>query len=105
MKRTRLRRRTPLRTRGNARTRAGQQRLDQAKAEVRGRSGGWCEAHTPACPPERHVAHHAHHVLPRSAGGQHDADNLLHVCGAGHEWIHQHPHASYQAGWLRRRTA
>jgi hypothetical protein len=94
-------RRTQISTRGHAKTRAGQVRLALAKAEVRGRSGGACEANTPACPPDRHPADHAHHVQPRSAGGLHDADNLLDVCNAGHRWIHANPAASYDAGWLR----
>jgi hypothetical protein len=104
LKRT-MKRSTPLRTRGNARTRAGQVRLEAAKAEVRGRSGGWCEASTPACPPDRHRATQAHHRLPRSQGGKHDPDNLLDVCTPAHDWIHANPAASYDAGWLAHRGA
>jgi hypothetical protein len=105
LKRSKPMRRTAISTRGNAKTRAGQVRLDAAKAEVRGRSEGWCEVATPACPDERHRGVHVHHVLPRSAGGQHDADNLLNVCAPAHEWIHGNPSASYEQGWLRRRGA
>lgn len=97
--------RTPLRTRGNAKTRAGQKRLAAAKAEVYGRANGFCEATTPACPEGRHVGYHAHHLLPRSQGGPHDADNLLLVCGPAHVWIHTHPADSYEQGWLRHRSA
>jgi len=97
--------RSRIRPGGNAKTRAGQKRLIAARAEVWGRSGGWCEAMTPACPFERHLAHQAHHVLPRSQGGQHDPENLLAVCSPAHDWIHAHPARSYEAGWLRHREA
>ncbi len=31
---------------------------------------------------------HRHHVLPRGRGGSNDASNLIWVCGAHHDWIH-----------------
>lgn len=67
---------------------------------VRLRSQGWCEAATPGCPNGWHRADHLHHVLTRSLGGEHTEANLLHVCGDGHLWIHQHPATSYESGWL-----
>lgn len=97
--------RSPLRRYNSAKTRAGYRRLVAARAEVVGRSGGWCEADTPACPEGRHTGHHAHHVLPRSQGGQHEADNLLFVCSLAHLWIHAHPQESYRSGWLLHRSA
>ena len=105
-----LQRRTRLRdtvfvTKGNAKTRAGQRRLTTAKAEMRGRSGGWCEAITPECPYGRHHGVHAHHLLPRSRGGLHEADNLLHVCHAAHRWIHDHPAEATARGLLVVRRA
>lgn len=106
MKRTPLRRKSPLRWKtGNAKTRAGMDRLAAAKAEVRGRSGGWCEVQSPACPLERHPAHHAHHVVPRSRGGLHEPENLLDVCGPAHDWIHRNPTEATARGWLGRRAA
>jgi len=97
--------RTQLKRRNAARTRAGALRLEAAQAEAWGRSSGWCEASTPACPSGRHVAHQFHHRLMRSHGGQHDADNLLHVCSPAHDYIHLHPAESYEAGWLLHRVA
>src|SRR5690606_34677777 len=98
-------RRTPLTSKGNAKTREGQRRLAAAKAEVRGRSGGWCEASSPVCPPHRHPAVHAHHVTPRSQGGKHEAGNLLDVCAPAHLWIHEHPAAASALGLLGRRAS
>lgn len=102
---TPLRRSGPWRPRGNAKTRKGQARLAAAKAEVRGRSGGWCEANTPACPLDRHPAFQAHHILPRSQGGQHDPENLLDVCHLAHDWIHGNPDESRARGLLASRRA
>lgn len=104
MKRSPLRR-TPFRSNGSAKTRAGKIRLEQAKADVRGRSGGWCEADTPVCPMGRHHGHQIHHILPRSAGGQHEVGNLLHVCTAAHDWIHRNPHEARLRGLLQSRVA
>jgi hypothetical protein len=69
------------------------------------RSGGFCEARTPACPEGRHEGVHAHHIRLRSQGGGHDPANGLLVCAASHRWIHDHPAISYANGWLERRTA
>jgi hypothetical protein len=99
-----LRRRTPLRPQP-AKTRKGAVRLEESKAEVAGRSGGWCEAATPACVEGRHLAHHFHHMQMRSQGGKHDAANLLHVCSPAHDWIHRNTGESYRRGWLRHREA
>lgn len=71
-----------------------------ARAFVRERSGGACEAGTILC---SGVAQAAHHVLPRSAGGGHSVANLLDVCNACHRYIHAHPTESYETGWLRKR--
>jgi hypothetical protein len=43
-----------------------------------------------------------HHVLRRSQGGPDTVDNLIAVCRAHHDWIHQHPARSYDLGLLRR---
>lgn len=75
--------------------------LGVAKVFVRDRAGGHCEAHTPVC---TGAHHHTHHILPRSAGGGHNPANLLAVCRACHEYIHNHPAESYKNGWLRKRT-
>lgn len=66
------------------------------------RSKGRCEAG---------VAHdcngrgqHLHHRLPRSAGGEHSVDNILHACRPCHDAIHAHPVVSYALGHLIRRS-
>lgn len=85
------------------------------------RSGGLCEARTPACMagPDgrlserrdgRSVPVNRHHRLPRGAGGTddphaHDLDRLLLVCGAGntagcHGYLEQHRTEAYARGWL-----
>lgn len=73
---------------------------EEIRAEVAARSGGICEAKTPAC---TGIGSVWHHVLPRSAGGAHIVDNGLWVDAACHTYIHAHPQESYEKGWLRRR--
>jgi len=68
--------------------------------EVKRRAAGWCEAHTPDCPPGRHYGQHAHHVVPRGRGGGNDPTNGLWVCWRAHDFIHRHPQASVENGWL-----
>lgn len=49
-------------------------------------------------------AHDVHEILPRSAGGSiDDESNLLVVCRADHEWIHQHPIEAKAFGLLASR--
>ncbi len=43
-----------------------------------------------------------HHVLRRSQGGEDTVENLISVCRAHHDWIHQHPARSYELDLLRR---
>ena len=43
-----------------------------------------------------------HHVLRRSQGGKDTVENLIAVCRAHHDWIHQHPAKSYSLDLLRR---
>lgn len=93
-RRTPLTRRTPLRAKQT--TPAG---LAEAREAVRHRSGGWCEVRTPACPPGAHVGVHAHHIRLRRHG-DHTPGNLLWVCAPAHDWIHGHPAAARDRGWL-----
>ena len=46
---------------------------------------------------------HAHHILPRSQGGDNMPDNGLGTCSRCHGWVHANPALSYARGWLRRR--
>ena len=48
-------------------------------------------------------AHHAHHILPRSAGGKDDLANLLAVCWACHRRAHDNPQWAREPGYLRSR--
>lgn len=43
-----------------------------------------------------------HHVLPKGRGGKDTADNLICLCRAHHDWVHNHPEASYALNFLRR---
>jgi len=42
-----------------------------------------------------------HHRLMRSQGGKDSLDNLISVCRAHHDWIHAHPARSYDLDLLR----
>lgn len=75
--------------------------LRDARLAVQRRSGGWCEAGTPACLPGRHAGCHAHHMQLRSQGGADTDDNLLWICAPGHKWVHDHPETARERGWIR----
>ena len=68
---------------------------NQAKADVRVRSGGRCEIVAGTfC---TGVAHDPHHRFPH---GSDTAVNLLDTCRPCHDWVHAHPAVSYDNGWL-----
>lgn len=94
--------RTPLRRRRNP----GVPR--RVRVDVATRSDGRCEytfasADHPGDGRCGETATDLHHLLPRSQGGRHTADNLVALCRAHHMHIHRHPTDSYALGWLRRR--
>lgn len=69
-----------------------------AKAVVRARSRGRCEVDASIdCTGQ---AEHTHHRLPRSHPRTNEPAHLLDVCHVCHQWVHEHPEASYAAGWL-----
>jgi len=75
--------------------------LVKAKAEVRERSGGLCEARIPeVC---QMVAHDAHHILRRGQGGPHTAENLVDLCyfGGCHDAAHANPDWAKRHGFIR----
>lgn len=92
-------RRTPLR-RISTKNAAKERELAAAKAHVRWRSNGLCEARTPACPEGWHRGVHVHHLVPRSKSVDHSPDNLRLCCEASHSWIHSHPAEARQRGLL-----
>jgi len=47
-------------------------------------------------------AAHIHHVLMRSQGGKDTLEDCILVCSAHHEAIHANPERSYSLGLLRR---
>lgn len=85
----------------SASLRAYEAEFQMVKAVVKARSKGVCEAGTPVC---TRVAVHVHHRKLRSQGGSNYPDNLLDLCFSCHDWIHLHPAASYEQGWLLHST-
>lgn len=96
MKRTELRRKTAI-NKVSPRHRKFSAELKRAKSAVFFRSRGYCEARTPFC---TGCAQHVHHIAGRVGPAANDPDNLLHLCGNCHRWIHSHPLESYDRGWL-----
>lgn len=95
-----LKRYTPLRVISRRRRRA-EAALANVRLDLLERSHGHCEARfTMSC---TGIGEHAHHILPRSAGGTHDAANLLWVCHACHSAIHNYPIQAQWDGFLRSR--
>lgn len=116
MKRSPLRRKTPLRRVGK-RARVNDTVWQANREACLRRAGGMCEWFDHRSPPAFPDATwwmvescwtraaHVHHRLPTSQGGTHDLDNLVALCARHHAHIHAHPAESYEAGWLKRRTA
>jgi hypothetical protein len=72
---------------------------EDVKAQVRARSGGWCEAKIEGWCSFR--ATHIHHILPRRFN-DHTLANALHCCTHCHMFIHDNPERAYERGLLRR---
>lgn len=90
MKRTPLKRRTPLRAKRQRRARPDEPLAEGCQAGIRG-----------VC---TWIATDRHHRLRRSQGGTDDAANTLDLCRACHRWIHDHPADAYELGLLARST-
>lgn len=111
MRRSRLKRRTPLR---RGRSKLKRSRLSAGKGNpvppsarlaLEERSGGRCEA----CDVEpldgcSRKAEHPHHRRAKGPAGRadHSLTNLLAVSATHHRWIHEHPADSYRLGLLER---
>lgn len=100
MKRTPLRRRTPLRSVGARKLRT--QSAERAFREALiARSGGRCEVVTPACPDGWHEGAHGHHCWPSDRDRNiHDPNRGLFVCAPAHDYIHRSPEWSRPRGFL-----
>lgn len=110
-RRTRLRRKTPLRN-GTSRLKRtpfkrshGNTTPPSARRALMERSGGRCEAcqvsPLDGCPRD---TQHPHHVRAKGPSGKadHALANLLAVSAKHHRHIHEHPAESYELGLLRR---
>ena len=116
MKRTELRRTTPL-SRGKGLNPMGEKALrdrmemKRVRPEVLARG---CEfrtyleefPHIGAALPEYVPitcagALHAHHAVRKSQGGTNRGSNLICLCRRHHDWVHGQPEASFEMGLLR----
>jgi hypothetical protein len=98
VKRSPLRRRTPLRrTQWIRRPTREQRGWAKAVREVRERSGDRCEIRSPLC---THVGTQTHHVLNRSQGGKADPALLRRTCAPCHTYLGNHVAEAYERGWL-----
>lgn len=75
----------------------------QRRAEVFERAGGRCEAriHHDGCTGR---CEQVHHLAGRGGPDPHRLDNLLGVCGPCHHFIHVEPAAAMRAGLMVRRN-
>ena len=92
--------RTPIRRRSN-REAERIRRYDRARAIVMEAAQGMCEAATRVCVGP---AGQVHHRKGRDGELVDNLDYLLAVCYACHDYIHSHPHESYERGWMVRRN-
>jgi len=113
VKRTPLKRSTPLRNRAPMRRvtplRSGTAAQRRAHPAGSGRArpdeplADWCEARIDGVCTGR--AAHRHHIKRRSQGGTDDASNCADLCSDCHGWVHANPARSYELGLLVRGVA
>lgn len=108
MKRSPLRRLTPLRSTSTLKRttplKAGKQSRGVPKdvyAAVVLRDGG-CRAVSLIRSVQCAGRIDPHHIIRRSQGGPDTPENLVCLCRAHHSWVHEHPEQSYALGLLRR---
>lgn len=100
MKRSPLKRKTPLRQVGRKALREAAA-LHEFRTQVRIRAGNWCQINSPAGPQGRHEGHDAHHrAIEDRRLGRHDAARGFWACAICHRYLHDHPEESYRKGWL-----
>lgn len=116
MKRSELRRTTPMRrsgppnrkpmrrrkaSRGSTAPEFGQAFWQVQREALYARAGGRCELG--GCSLDEHGME-AHHRRRRSQGHDHGLHNLAALCPTHHRWVHAHPAAARAKGFLVRRT-
>lgn len=99
MRRSPLKRRTPLRRRGESRDDAMWRNVRDRRLEL---DGYECQAPARGLAGECFGRLEVHHVLPRGRGGKDTLRNTITVCLACHARIHAHPEAAYAVGLLAR---
>lgn len=107
MKRTPLKRKTELKRgqpikRGKPITKRSRAVPKDVYAQVLARDGG-CVARLLVPEIRCQGRIDPHHALMRSQGGKDTLEDLIAVCRAHHDWIHNHPARSYELGLLRHR--
>jgi len=112
LRRSGIRRRTPLRPSAKPLARSPIRR-QSSRARARSRTwaavcravfaacGGRCQVGAPGCTGK---AGQGHHRQPRAQGGRDVPGNCLPVCLSCHVWLHCHPSESYARGFLIRRN-
>ena len=113
MKRSPLKRSTPLRSSSSLRRvsplRSGTTAQRRAHPAGSGRArpdeplADWCEARIEGVCTGR--AAHRHHIRRRSQGGTDDASNTTDICSDCHQHVHANPAWSYANGLLERGVA
>ena len=102
MKRTPLKRRTPLRSRGRKAHREWDA-IAAFRVAIHVRSGGYCEARTPSCKPGPHEGTDCHHRWPSDRDkGLHDPSRGVLLCGPAHLYVHGNPSIARMDGLLMR---
>ena len=102
MKRTPLKRKTALRSRGRKAEREAPG-LYAMKLGVHLRSGGMCEVRTPSCPVGPHEGRDVHHRWPSDRDrGVHDPTRCVLLCGPAHLFVHGSPSVARLDGLLMR---
>jgi hypothetical protein len=97
MKRTPLRRKTPMRQRSD-KEQARRVEYEASRDVVRARSNGRCEAQINGVCKRR--GDQAHHVKRRSRGRDDSPENLLWICYACHHHVHANPAWANEQGFL-----
>jgi 5-methylcytosine-specific restriction endonuclease McrA len=96
VKRSALKRNTPLRPNIKRRTKRWIV-YSQVRSDVENRAKGKCEIRTEVCEIR---GNQCHHLLPRSGGGPDSIANCVWICAPCHSHVHDHPTVSYENGWL-----